>query len=30
MAIADVSSKSLQELISLQGRVAVVTGGSRG
>jgi NAD(P)-dependent dehydrogenase (short-subunit alcohol dehydrogenase family) len=30
MAIADVSSKSLQELISLKGRVAVVTGGSRG
>jgi enoyl-[acyl-carrier-protein] reductase (NADH) len=30
MAIADVSSKSLPELISLKGRVAVVTGGSRG
>jgi NAD(P)-dependent dehydrogenase (short-subunit alcohol dehydrogenase family) len=30
MAIADVSSKSIQELISLNGRVAVVTGGSRG
>ena len=30
MAIADVSSKSIAELISLKGRVAVVTGGSRG
>ncbi len=30
MAIADVSSKSISELISLKGRVAVVTGGSRG
>jgi NAD(P)-dependent dehydrogenase (short-subunit alcohol dehydrogenase family) len=30
MAIADVSSKSLPELLSLQGRKAVVTGGARG
>ena len=30
MAIADVSGKTLQELISLDGRVAVVTGGARG
>lgn len=30
MAIADVSAKSLSELISLKGRVAVVTGGAQG
>ena len=30
MAIADVSSKSIAELISLKGRVAVVTGGAQG
>ncbi|MGE3692351.1 MAG: SDR family NAD(P)-dependent oxidoreductase [Novosphingobium sp.] len=30
MAIADVQDKSLAELISLQGRVAVVTGGAQG
>lgn len=30
MAIADVSGKSIAELISLQGRVAVVTGGAQG
>ena len=30
MAIADVSGKSIAELISLKGRVAVVTGGAQG
>jgi NAD(P)-dependent dehydrogenase (short-subunit alcohol dehydrogenase family) len=30
MAIADVSDRSIADLISLQGRVAVVTGGARG
>ncbi len=30
MAVADVSSKSIAELISLKGRVAVVTGGAQG
>lgn len=30
MAVPDVSSKSLAELVSLQGRAAVVTGGARG
>jgi len=30
MAIPDVSSRSVQELVSLDGRVAVVTGGARG
>lgn len=30
MAIADVSNKSIAQLISLQGRVAVVTGGAQG
>ena len=30
MAIADVSSKSIAELVSLEGRVAVVTGGAQG
>ncbi|HZY08052.1 MAG TPA: SDR family NAD(P)-dependent oxidoreductase, partial [Ilumatobacteraceae bacterium] len=30
MAVADVSGKSLTELLSLAGRVAVVTGGARG
>jgi NAD(P)-dependent dehydrogenase (short-subunit alcohol dehydrogenase family) len=30
MAIADVSDRSIAELVSLQGRVAVVTGGGRG
>jgi NAD(P)-dependent dehydrogenase (short-subunit alcohol dehydrogenase family) len=30
MAVPDVSARSLAELLSLEGRVAVVTGGARG
>ncbi len=30
MAIADVSDRSIADLMSMQGRVAVVTGGARG